>query len=203
MTRMTRLRPLRKLLLSALLLVLLSALVAGCGQGETDVGETASGSDGAGSAPLTRTVGAEEADLPDSISTGEIPQPPLQNRPVVIRSSGGEVRVRAEIADDDPERTRGLMAREELGENEGMLFVFDSERSLNFIMENTLLPLSIAYIDSRGSIVDIRRMQPLSEDTYPSAEPAMYALEVNQGFFSERGVEVGDEVDLPSTVVEG
>jgi uncharacterized membrane protein (UPF0127 family) len=89
------------------------------------------------------------------------------------------------------------MAREELGENEGMLFVFDSEQPLRFIMDNTLLPLSIAYIDSGGRIVDIEQMQPLSDDTYPSAEPASYALEVNQGFYEENGVEVGDEVDLP------
>ena len=113
------------------------------------------------------------------------------------------MRVEAEIADENSERTRGLMAREALGKNEGMLFAFDSEQSLNFIMDNTLIPLSIAYIDSGGGIVDIRRMQPLSEDTYPSDEPAMYALEVNQGFFAGRGVEVGDEVDLPSIVAGG
>lgn len=186
----------RKPLLAGLLLVLsLAMLVAGCGSEETN-GETSSGGDRSGT--TARTVqSAEEANLPDSISTGEIPQPELRTRPVVIGGSGGEVRVEAEIADDDSERTRGLMARERLGENEGMLFVFDSERPLSFIMENTLLPLSIAYIDSGGRIVDIQRMQPLSNETYPSAEPAQYALEVNQGLYEERGVEVGDEVDIP------
>lgn len=140
---------------------------------------------------------AEEANLPNRIATGEIPQPELETQQVVIEGSGEEVRVEAEVADDDSERTRGLMAREELGKNEGMLFVFDSERSLRFVMDNTLLPLSIAYISADGRIVDIQQMQPLSDQSYPSAEPAQYALEVNQGFFEKRGVEVGDEVGLP------
>lgn len=169
--------------------VSLFLLVAGCGPEE-------SGGDGSGTTEGT-VRSAEEANLPDSISTGEIPQPELETQPVVIQSSEGAVRVEAEIADDDSERTRGLMAREKLGEDRGMLFVFDSEQPLNFIMDNTLLPLSIAYIDSDGRIVDIEQMQPLSDDTYPSDEPASYTLEVNQGFFQERGVEVGDEVDLP------
>lgn len=187
----------KKLRLAGMVCALsLVLLAAGCGS-EEPAGEKSSGTDGVGSAPPTRAVPAEEANLPESISTGEIPQPELPTRPVVIQSSDGAVRVEAEIANDDPERTRGLMAREDLGQNEGMLFVFGSEQPLNFIMDNTLLPLSIAYIDSGGRIVDIERMVPLSENTYPSDEPASYALEVNMGFFQERGVEVGDEVDLP------
>ena len=59
-------------------------------------------------------------------------------------------------------------------------------------MKNTLIPLSIAYIDEDGRIVDIEDMEPLDETSHPSAEPANYALEVNQGFFEERGVKVGD-----------
>lgn len=182
----------RRSLLAGLLFAL---LVAGCGAEETNGG----GTTGVESAETTaqRTVSAEAANLPDSIATGEIPQPELRTRPVVIEGSGGTVRLEAEIAADDPARTRGLMAREELGENEGMLFVFDGERTLNFIMDNTLLPLSIAYIDAEGRIVDIQDMEPLSDESYPSAEPAQYALEVNQGFFAERGVEVGDRVRLP------
>ncbi|MCA3748442.1 MAG: DUF192 domain-containing protein [Rubrobacter sp.] len=91
------------------------------------------------------------------------------------------------------------MYRTALGEDRGMLFVFDRERRLSFWMRNTLIPLSIAYIDSEGRIVDIQDMKPLDDDPphYVSAEPAMYALEVNRGFFEERGVEVGDTVELP------
>ncbi len=118
---------------------------------------------------------------------------------VTINASGGErVEVEAEIAEDKAKRRKGLMERTELAENAGMLFVYDREQSLSFWMRNTVIPLSIAYIGAEGRIVDIQDMQPLDETPHPSAEPARYALEVNQGFFEERGVEVGDEVEVPS-----
>ncbi len=114
-------------------------------------------------------------------------------------SGGGEVRVRVEIADDDFERGRGLMYRTALAENRGMLFVYEVEQKPSFWMKNTLIPLSIAFMDAEGRIVDIQDMEPLDDDppSYVSAEPARYALEVNQGFFEERGVEVGDRAELP------
>lgn len=119
-------------------------------------------------------------------------------REVTIDASGGEpVEVRVEIADDDAERARGLMERTELAEERGMLFVFDEEETRSFWMKDTLIPLSIAYIDADGRIVDIQNMKPLDTTTHPSAEPAQYALEVNKGFFAERGVEVGDRAKLP------
>ena len=98
-------------------------------------------------------------------------------------SSRKEVRVRVEIADNAFERARGLMYRTALAEDRGMLFI----------------PLSIAFISSKGRIVDIQDMKPLDDDPphYVSAKPAQYALEVNQGFFEERGVKVGDRAELP------
>jgi hypothetical protein len=91
------------------------------------------------------------------------------------------------------------MHRTALAENRGMLFVFRREEQLSFWMKDTLIPLSIAFIDSEGRIVDIQNMKPLDDDppSYVSAEPARYALEVNRGFFEERGVEVGDRAELP------
>jgi uncharacterized protein len=121
-------------------------------------------------------------------------------RTVTIDASGGEeVEVRVEIADTDPERQRGLMGRTALPEDQGMLFVFGGEQELSFWMKNTLIPLSIAFMDSEGRIVDLQDMKPLDDDPphYVSAEPARYALEVNQGFFEERGVKVGDRAELP------
>jgi uncharacterized membrane protein (UPF0127 family) len=117
---------------------------------------------------------------------------------VTIEASGGqEVEVQVEIADDAAEQERGLMERTELGENSGMLFVYQEEQQRSFWMRDTLIPLSIAYIDAEGQIVDIQDMQPLDETSHPSAEPAQYALEVNQGFFEDHGVQVGDTVELP------
>lgn len=128
-------------------------------------------------------------------------------RTVSINASGGEeVEVRVEIADEPAEQAQGLMNRTSLGEDRGMLFVFEDEATRAFWMKNTLIPLSIAYIDSEGRIVDIQKMEPEGADRtvsdaqlqrYVSAKPARYALEVNQGFFEERGVSVGDTAQLP------
>ncbi len=160
-----------------LAVVVLVLLLAGCGSTQAD--QDASGGSAAG----------KEA------SQG---QPGLHN--VVIDGSGGKkVEVRVEVADDPFERTRGLMYRKALGEDRGMLFAFPREQPLSFWMKNTLIPLSIAYIDSEGLITDILDMKALDDKPphYVSSEPVQYALEVNQGFFEEQGVKVGDHAELP------
>ena len=136
----------------------------------------------------------------ESTQTTSEPVQASKLRTVTIHaSSGKEVRVRVEIADDVLEQARGLMYRTALAENRGMLFVYPDEEKRSFWMRNTLIPLSIAFMDSEGRIVDIKDMKPLDDDPphYVSAEPARYALEVNKGFFEERGVEVGDRAHLP------
>lgn len=139
--------------------------------------------------------GTEPAGSTGAPSTG-VSRASLQT--LAIDASNGEtVRLQVEIADSDAERQRGLMERTALGQDRGMLFVFDGEQQLSFWMKNTLIPLSVAYIDSEGRIIDIQDMQPLDETSHPSAEPAQYALEVNQGYFAEHGVEVGDTAELP------
>ena len=133
----------------------------------------------------------------DTAGTGEgTPELPTVT---IYASCGDEVRVRVEVADDIFEQARGLMYRTALGENRGMLFAYPEERELSFWMKNTQIPLSIAFIDSERRIIDIQDMKPLDDEppSYVSAEPAQYALEVNQGFFERRGVKVGDRVGLP------
>ena len=104
-----------------------------------------------------------------------------------------------EIAITPAERALGLMHRDSLAESAGMLFVFSAERTLNFWMKNTLIPLDILYMDSDGLVVDIQTMhpQPGVPDSelkhYPSAAPAQYALEINAGLAESRGFEVGDQ----------
>ena len=118
---------------------------------------------------------------------------------VTIDAGGPQFDVRVEIADDEAERQRGLMERTTLPKDAGMLFVFGREQELSFWMRNTRIPLSIAYIDADGRIVDIEDMEPFDDQTkHPSAEPSKYALEVNQGFFEERSIEVGDRVEVPA-----
>ncbi len=107
--------------------------------------------------------------------------------------------VKAEVASTEAQRARGLMYRRKMGTNKGMLFVYPKPERLSFWMKNTYLPLSIAYIDSRGSIVHIEDMKPLTTNSHPSPKPVPYALEMNQGWFDDKGVKVGDTVtfELP------
>ncbi len=177
---------------TVILLIALALLLAGCSGGDEGSGSTTSTSGG------VETTGVA-ADASTTTATDS------ELRTVTINASGGEqVSVKVEIADEPAEQAQGLMNRTALGEDRGMLFVFPDEQVRSFWMKNTLIPLSIAYINSEGRIIDIQKMEPAPEDAsdaelprYPSAEPARYALEVNRGFFEERGVEVGDTAELP------
>ena len=112
---------------------------------------------------------------------------------------GGKT-IKVEVARTEKEQERGLMFRERMGKDEGMLFVYEREERLSFWMKNTRLPLSIAFIDKGGRIVDIQDMEPFSLDTHTSAYPARYALEMNRGWFAREGIKVGDLMKIPPTV---
>jgi len=103
--------------------------------------------------------------------------------------------ITAEVASTDADRSRGLMYRRMLPENRGMLFVFPDALPRTFWMKNTYVPLSIAYLDKAGVIINITDMKPLTTNTYPSAGPAQYALEMNQGWFAKRGIAPGAKVE--------
>ncbi len=118
------------------------------------------------------------------------PQPRLPTVPLSI----GKHALVAEVAASPETRERGLMFRYDLKENEGMLFVFPATQRLAFWMKNTPLPLSIAFIDARGTILNIRDMMPFTTDGHPSEGDALYALEVNRGWFAQRGIRAGDRV---------
>ncbi|MGB0638609.1 MAG: DUF192 domain-containing protein [Myxococcota bacterium] len=106
----------------------------------------------------------------------------------------GGTTVVAEVADTPVARRVGLMGRASLAPDTGMLFVFPQESERSFWMKNTPLPLSIAYMDAKGRIVHMADMTPLSTDPVPSKLPALYALEMTQGWFKEHGVMVGQTV---------
>jgi uncharacterized protein len=103
--------------------------------------------------------------------------------------------IQAELAQTEDERSTGLMNRPELGAHQGMLFVFDSAAQQCFWMKNTLIPLSIAFLADDGTIVHIANMQPQSLDSHCSPKPVRLALEVNQGWFSKRGIKVGMKIN--------
>ncbi|HEU4442077.1 MAG TPA: DUF192 domain-containing protein [Burkholderiales bacterium] len=99
--------------------------------------------------------------------------------------------IRAEVAADFSTRGRGLMHRKGLAPNAGMLFIFDGPSQQCMWMKNTYIPLSVAFLDEQGTIINIADMQPHSEQTHCSARPALYALEMARGWFAERGIKPG------------
>jgi uncharacterized protein len=103
--------------------------------------------------------------------------------------------VRAELANDDETRRVGLMYRERMAESAGMLFVYEAEGRHAMWMKNTLIPLSVAFIDRRGQIINIEDMAPQTEEAHAARAPAAYALEVNQGWFKKYGIKPGDRVE--------
>jgi uncharacterized membrane protein (UPF0127 family) len=100
----------------------------------------------------------------------------------------------AEVAITPGERTQGLMGRKHLDRDAGMLFIFENEGYHAFWMKNTLIPLSIAFIDKEGRIVKITHMKPLTLKSHPPPKPILYALEMNKGWFSANGIKAGDIV---------
>jgi uncharacterized protein len=171
---------------SKIAVVALALLLAGCG--------------GAGANSHSQSQNTPQDSGATPASTEETPSASSGLPTLVIDTSGGEkVELQVEVADDVNEQAKGLMYRKALGEDRGMLFVYPDERELSYWMRNTLIPLSIAYIDSDGRIVDILDMKPLDDRPphYVSSEPVQYALEVNQGFFEKKGVKEGDHAELP------
>lgn len=118
------------------------------------------------------------------------PNPPLPH----IFLQAGIHRIKAEVADTQAERSRGLMLRNSLQPNSGMLFVFEQPALHCFWMKNTLIPLSIAFLDDDGSIVTLTDMKPHDESSNCPARPIRYALEMDQGWFRAKGIKTGDRL---------
>ncbi|MBD3264741.1 MAG: DUF192 domain-containing protein [Candidatus Omnitrophica bacterium] len=101
-----------------------------------------------------------------------------------------------EVADSREERLKGLMFRKELAGTSGMLFVFEKADYLKFCMDNTFIPLDIAFLSPYLEILEIQTMEPMSNKVTISSVKALYALEVKQGFFKETGLDIGDTVKI-------
>jgi uncharacterized membrane protein (UPF0127 family) len=116
--------------------------------------------------------------------------------PTKVRINGQEIFV--EIADSPNERAKGLMFREKLDEDKGMLFIFENEDHRSFWMKNTYIPLDILWIDSKEKIVHIEKEVPPCETEkcppYTSDAKAKYVLEVNSGWAEKNNVKIGDAV---------
>jgi uncharacterized protein len=113
--------------------------------------------------------------------------------PTVPLTAGMHV-IQAEVAQTPQQQQIGMMHRRTMGANEGMLFVYAQPNRLCFWMRNTLIPLTIAFIADDGRIVHLADMKPLDESSHCSTEPVRYALEMNQGWFSKKGIRKGDRL---------
>ncbi len=113
--------------------------------------------------------------------------------------SAGIHLIQAEVARTEADRNQGLMFREKMGINQGMVFVFDGNAQVCMWMKNTLLPLSVAFIDETGKIINIEDMQPQKLDSHCSKKTARYALEMNLGWFKQKNIKPGTTIaGLPS-----
>jgi len=109
------------------------------------------------------------------------------------------VAVSVEVADDEPKREYGLMNRSSLPADAGMLFVFNppaNAKATGFWMEDTLIPLSIAFVEPNMAVENVQEMQALSKDIHYAPRDYAFAIEANQGFFASHGVGAGDKVTI-------
>ena len=117
------------------------------------------------------------------------------SKQIFIDNGKSLIKIKVEIADDNQERAKGLMFRERLDENNGMLFIFDDNDYQTFWMKNTLIPLNIIFIDKDLKIIDIKPAVPCFKDPcilYKSSTPVKYVLEVDGNFTIRNSIKIGD-----------
>ena len=111
-----------------------------------------------------------------------------------LELTAGFHRIEAEVAADPNSRQQGLMHRRTMETNDGMLFVFTLDERHCMWMRNTLLPLAVAFLDLDGRVINIEEMKPQTEINHCAAKPASYALEMNAGWFAQRGIKPGQKI---------
>ena len=109
--------------------------------------------------------------------------------------SVGMYRIDAEVAADQKNRMQGLMHRRVMAPQQGMLFVFTEDNRHCMWMRNTFLPLSVAFLDDKGTILNIEDMEPQTENNHCAAKPARFALEMNKGWFAQKGIKPGTRLN--------
>jgi uncharacterized membrane protein (UPF0127 family) len=113
--------------------------------------------------------------------------------PVISVKVAGHA-LRVEVVSTPERMAKGLMFREKLGSNDGMLFVYPDPGYHAMWMKNTLIPLSVAFIDGEGRILNVADMEPQTLDSHSAAGPARYAIETNKGWFAAKKIKAGDQV---------
>lgn len=119
-----------------------------------------------------------------------VPQTNLPRTALTI----GIHQIQAQVAQTPEQHATGLMFRTEMGQQEGMLFVFKTQSQQCFWMKNTLIPLTAAFVADDGTIVNLENMQPQTTESHCSTKPVRYVLEVNQGWFAKKGLKAGAQL---------
>ncbi|TKT76987.1 DUF192 domain-containing protein [Aquamicrobium sp. LC103] len=122
---------------------------------------------------------------------------PVDPAPLTVATASGEARFSIEIADDDPKRSAGLMFREEMDEDHGMLFVFGETRPVSFWMKNTPLPLDLVFIGEDGRVRAVLPGEPQSIASISPGVPVRFVLELNAGRAQKAGISEGDRIRHP------
>ncbi len=133
---------------------------------------------------LVQTAHSQQDDQPQVLPTATL--------------TAGIHTIKAMLAQTPQERQVGLMFRREMAANEGMLFVFEAAAPQCFWMKNTLLPLSAAFLDNEGRIINVEDMAPQTLDSHCSKKPARFVLEMHQGWFAKHGLKAGDKLRGPA-----
>ncbi len=128
-----------------------------------------------------------------TLAAAALPAPGDAKLPTAVLRIGSHP-LKVEVAANDAQRERGLMFRKSLARDEGMLFVFQDPGYYAMWMKNTLVPLSVAFVDRAGVILNIADMEPQTLDTHIANGPALYAIETNKGWFAAHRVQAGDKV---------
>ena len=111
-----------------------------------------------------------------------------------IKLNAGMFLIDTQVASTPEQREIGLMFRQQMPQNEGMLFVFERPGEQCFWMKNTLLPLTAAFVADDGTIVNLADMKPQTTDSHCSKKPVRYVLEMNQGWFAKKGIKTGTKL---------
>jgi uncharacterized protein len=133
-----------------------------------------------------------------AVAQGEAMLLPVHPERLVAETAEGERPFTIEIADDPGERSRGLMFRQEMDKNHGMLFVFEESQPVGFWMKNTPLPLDLLFIGEDGKVRAIENGEPFSEAPIAPGEPVQFVLELNAGTAAAAGIEEGDLIRHPA-----
>jgi uncharacterized protein len=120
---------------------------------------------------------------------------PTDPQPLVVETAAGERKFTIEVADNGDERARGLMFRQTMDDDHGMLFVFEDQRQVGFWMKNTPMPLDLVFIDAGGTVKRVLKGEPFSEAVITPGVPVHFVLELKAGVAAANGIEDGDKVE--------